>query len=110
MPATSEVTELDELYTFTKNRHYLITAVDRETRCFMGWMLVTERHSKAGWPSAKYVPVLLRRICCLSSGELSSQSSSRSAWQVADLLGRGKQCWATLFCIAAWREDLPRAL
>jgi len=50
MPATSEVTELDELYTFvgSKNRYYLITAVDRETRCFMGWTLVTERHSKAG--------------------------------------------------------------
>ena len=46
MPATSEVTELDELYTFAgskKNRYYLITAVDRETRCFMGWTLVTER-------------------------------------------------------------------
>jgi len=36
MPATSEVTELDELYTFagSKNRYFLITVVDRET----GWV------------------------------------------------------------------------
>jgi hypothetical protein len=36
MPATSEVTEFDELYTFagSENRYFLITAVDRET----GWV------------------------------------------------------------------------
>jgi small subunit ribosomal protein S18 len=48
----------------------------------MGWTLVTERTVEAIQKLVdRYVPVLLRRICCLSSGELSSQSSSRSASQ-----------------------------
>ncbi len=44
-PETSATVELDELYSFVgkKNDVYVITAVDRATRGFVGWTGVWER-------------------------------------------------------------------
>ena len=43
MPEEVKTAEMDELFTFIgdkKNRIYLITMVDRATRCILGWKLV----------------------------------------------------------------------
>ena len=48
LPERTDVVEMDELYTYIgekKNRIYLITFVDRETKCIIGWHI---DHSRSG--------------------------------------------------------------
>ena len=82
-PATSEVTELDELYTFVKskkNKRYLITAVDRKTRCFMSWSLVAECTTEA-------IQALVDQQFCLDGYAGYRQVNYRRS---RHLVGRGK--------------------
>jgi IS1 family transposase len=46
-PATSEVTELDELYTFVKSKKQTLPDYSVKTRCFMSWSLVAECTTEA---------------------------------------------------------------
>jgi hypothetical protein len=50
VPDQVENAEMDELFTFIgdkKNRIYIITIVDRKTRCILGWIVVWERTQAA---------------------------------------------------------------
>ena len=46
VPEEVYIVEMDELYTFIwreKNRIYILTFVDRETRCILAWQVSTKR-------------------------------------------------------------------
>ena len=49
VPAKVKIAELDELFTFTrrKNKIYVMTLVDRETRCILSWKMVWEQSPEA---------------------------------------------------------------
>lgn len=49
VPNRPRTAELDELYTFIgkKNEVYVLTVVDRATRCVLSWDVVPERTSEA---------------------------------------------------------------
>ena len=49
-PDEVDIAEMDEWFTFVGNktqRVYLVTLVDRKTRCFLGWDVVKERTTEA---------------------------------------------------------------
>jgi len=80
-PATLEMTEL-VVYTFvrSKNKRYLITAVDRKTRRFKGWSLVAECTAEA-------IQALVDQQFCLDGYAGYRQVNYRRS---CHLVGRGK--------------------
>ncbi|MCS7010977.1 MAG: helix-turn-helix domain-containing protein, partial [Anaerolineales bacterium] len=50
LPETVEKAEMDELFTFIgdkKNKIYILTIVDRKTRCILSWSVVWKRTEEA---------------------------------------------------------------
>jgi transposase-like protein len=54
VPEQAKTAELDELFTFIgekKNRIYIVTIVDRDTRCILGWKVLWDRTIEIEPPS-----------------------------------------------------------